>query len=211
MAQAITLVGKPFDKGSLSHLETYQDLENIIQTVPLQNICFIDEQLKADPVEFYNLPCEYVGAAFIHEWVDGRVNKLQRYDYPFGTVLTFSQPSASDPLCIQICIDWVSGVKKQEEEEPDYCGYVNEHPCERYARLQFALDDIMLGGQLSSASEGDRSKTFNVNLKVQHDYLQDQVAKAKKLCDGLCPGFSPYSKTSGNVFAAIGRTNKRRC
>lgn len=135
----------------MSHWLTVDDMTHIACTVDLQNVCIVDDELRADPVKCEDVKCKDVFAIILHE-PSVRVVNDERLFNPAARIIQLQHSPAlgivntETGVCVTIC-----GFKLYQQDCVDYDDFKASvakcNPCEIAEQLECCLLDIALDKQ----------------------------------------------------------------
>lgn len=200
MGLCIAIIGKPVDENQTKLWAVPSDMECVLATAELFNINIRGNLITADPICFEGIHCSMVAGAILYECNNSDEDCTRCYDIPLK--MHFEQ--TEDGFCIYPCFE--DGCDDcEDDDDPDYMALLCEDPCQKWARLNYQLEELVAGYTLQSASRNGRSKAFNVNMKEQCAKLERMIAVARNQCY-LC---NPCFKLAGKARSLFSKVSKR--
>ena len=179
MQNCVSFIGKPIDLGTMACWVLVEDMQQIICTYPLENLCIIDNELNADKIVLENFDSTKVGAVVLHE-CGSEDPKIMQYQIPPDGFI-----QNGDECCYILCGFCLLDDCCDVPDEEAYCEEkILEHPCDRYARLRCCLDELICGKEVARVDYEDRSVAYT---RANIEYLKIEVNKAFIECTNCNP------------------------
>lgn len=200
MAVCIAIIAKPCTPDIVRGWALRTEIEAVLDSGPLVNVCPRGNKLLADPITFPDLDCTLVAGAVLYECNNDPHDETRSYDVPLTMPWTQNEDGS---LTFHPCFDDGAPAGCVETTEPDYVSYLCEDPCKRWARLEYKLEELVSGMDLAGGQSQGRSKQFNVNLKAQCDKLEKMIARAKLRCIKCNPKLAAKFSSARPLFTKV--------
>lgn len=174
MLNCVSLIGDAVTPADLAGWSLVSDLQCVLGTHPIQNLCIVKDMIEGDDMLFEGVCIDDVCAIVIHECSDSPTDLLMQYQIPpLGLYQTPGEPLA---LCLTgFCLSGADDCVDATYPECDAC----EHPCEKLKAMQCCLDDWLCGKRVLRAEWNNRELEYSpANVTC----LKERIRELKILC-----------------------------
>lgn len=174
MQNCVSIIGAPVTAIQLQSWSLVCDMQAVLGTQPIENLCIVRDELNADDLCFPGVCTRDVVAIIVHECSDAPTDMLMQYQIP---PLGIWQDGDDLKLCLTgFCLSSADDCIDPTYPECDPC----ECPCDALKRLQCCYDDWLCGKRVSSAEWNGRILHYsNASMAL----LKERINELRALCD----------------------------